>query len=169
MVRFISKLWGYLTGLIVIGIIIYLILLYLTAQSLSAEIIGIDSVGYDPFTSNVKTCFTIQVNNTGLIDVSIEKLYYKVYVDDQYLGEGVRENIVIEKGSNNIDICLVAESKDIVRSLGKLIIHGGRVNVTIKGYVDIPIKSFGVIKLWTAEIPFEKTATVEIYSGKITR
>ena len=163
----ITRLWGYLTGLIVIGIIIYLILLYVTAQSLAAKVTGIESVGFDPLSNSVKTCFTVQVNNTGPLDVTIEKIYYKIYVDNKYLGEGVKKNIIIGKGSSNIKLCLTAESKAIADSLAEIIVHGGKVNVTVEGYVEIPIKSFGVIKLWTVQLPFKKTVEVNIYTSKI--
>ena len=68
---------------------------------------------------------------------------------------------------NTVRICLVSESKDIVKVLKQLIIRGGKANVTIEGYVDIPIKSFGVIKMWTVELPFREEAHVEIYHAKL--
>ena len=163
----ITRLWSYLTTILVIGIIVYLILLYITAQSLSAKIIGVEKLGFDPLTGNVKACFNVQVNNTGVIDVTIEKIYYRVYVNGEYLGEGSREDVVIKRGVNTVKICLVSESRDIVKILKQLIIRGGKANVTIEGYVDIPIKSFGVIKMWSVELPFREEAYVEIYHAKL--
>ncbi len=158
----ISKLWGILTGLLVIGIIVYFAMLYVTSQNITAEIKSIKTINYKPFDNNLKACFTLRINNTGAIDVTIEKLYYRIYVDGEYLGEGTKENIVIGKGTNLIDICLNTSPDKVAKSVLIAAMDKGKVNVTIKGYIDIPIKSFGIIKLWTLELPFEETREVDI-------
>lgn len=160
--RVISKLWGVFTGLIVIGIIIYIGLLWATSQSITVEIKSIKTLTYNPLKNKVLICFQVEVNNTGYIDVAIEKLYYEVYIDNEYLGEGYKENIVVTRGVNQINICLEVAPSDalkimVLRSLA----NDEKVNVTIKGYIDIPIKSFGYIKLWTLELPYEETFYVE--------
>lgn len=157
----ISRLWGLFTGLIVIGIITYFILLWYTSQSITAEIKSIENVKYSLINNRLETCFKLQVNNSGPIDVVIEKIYYKVYINNKYLGEGVKENIMIERGENNIDICLSSKSKDIINSILSTLKGRGKVNVTVKGYIEVPIKSFGVIKLWTLQLPYEETVEVE--------
>ncbi len=158
----ISKLWGILTGLLVIGIIVYFAMLYVTSQNITVEVETIKTVNYKPFNNNVEACFMLRVNNTGLIDVTIEKLYYRIYVDGEYLGEGTKENIVIEKGTNLIEICLNTSPDKIAKSVLVTAIGKGKVNVTVKGYIDVPIKSFGIIKLWTLELPFEQTMEVDL-------
>lgn len=158
----ISKLWGIFTGLLVIGIIIYIAVLYVTSQNITVEVESIKSVNYKPLNNIVETCFVLRVNNTGLIDVTIEKLYYRIYVDGEYLGEGTKENIIIEKGTNLIDICLNTSPDKIAKSVLVAAMGRGKVNVTVRGYIDVPIKSFGVIKLWTLELPIEKTMEVDL-------
>ncbi|WP_244372440.1 hypothetical protein [Staphylothermus marinus] len=159
----ISKLWGILTGLIVIGIIIYIGLLWATAQSISAEMKSIETLTFNPTKNKVIVCFRVQVNNTGFLDVSIEKLYYKVYIDKNYLGEGYKENILIKRGINNIDFCLEMDPSDALKIiLMRALTTHEKVNVTVQGYIDIPIKSFGYIKLWTLELPYKETYYVEI-------
>ncbi len=161
----ISKLWGIVTGLLVIGIIVYFGMLWVTSQNISARIKEVKTVTYKYGENKVNTCFVIEVNNTGLIDVTIEKLYYKIYVQGQYLGEGVKENLVIGRGTNEETICLETPPSDALKTILVTLIHKGRVNVTVKGYIDIPIKSFGLIKLWTLELPFEKTVEVNLVAS----
>ncbi len=158
----ISKLWGLLTGLIVIGIIVYIVLLWITSQSITAEVESIENIHYNPLKNNAEICFKIKVVNNGYIDVEIKKLYYKIYIDNKYLGEGVRENILINRGVNTIDFCLNTKPEKAVKTLLLSKLYKGKVNVTIKGYIEMPIKSFGIIKLWDLEIPYEKTIEVEI-------
>ncbi|ADI31775.1 hypothetical protein [Staphylothermus hellenicus] len=163
MVKVISRLWGILTGLIVIGIIIYIGLLWVTAQNISAQIKSIDTLTYDLAENKVLVCFRAQVNNTGYIDVSIEKLYYKVYIDKNYLGEGIKENILIKRGINNIDFCLQITPSNALRIiLMRAITNNEKINVTVQGYIDVPIKSFGYIKLWTLELPYKETFYVKV-------
>lgn len=161
-IKLLYKLWGLFTGLIVIGIIVYFILLFLTSQGISTNITAIDNIKYDIGKNQVEVCFNVQVNNTGYIDVTIEKLYYKVYIENQYLGEGTKENILIKRGVNNIDICLTTKPNDAIKALFITLSKKGAINVTIEGYIDIPIKSFGIIKLWTLELPFEESQEVTL-------
>ncbi len=162
MKRFFTKIWGIVTGLLIIGIVIYIILLYQTSQSISAEIKSIDSIRWIEFPDKIRVVFTLEINNTGAIDVTIEKIYYKIYINGEYLGEGVRENIMIKKGVNHIEISLDTSVSHIAKSTLQLLTSGGKANVTVEGYIQVPLKSFGVVKLWTAEITFSKTEEVSI-------
>ncbi len=164
-----TKLWGILTGLLVIGVIVYLALLYQTGQGLSAEVKLIRSVNYNLDTGKMRVIFVIEVNNTGYIDVDVEKLYYEVYIDGEKLGEGVKDGFVIHVGTNTIELYLDSAPSDAIKALFEAAKQTGKPhNVTVKGYVDIPIKSFGVVKLWTARLPFEKTSQlyIETYTNK---
>jgi len=80
-----------LTVLLVIGIVVYLLLLYLTSQAVTAEVRSVDNVQYDPVINMINVCFDIQVVNDGYIDLTIEKIYYKIYINGKYVGEGLRE------------------------------------------------------------------------------
>ena len=160
-----TKLWGIFTGILVIGIIVYFAMLWVTSQNISAKVEEISSAKYSIAENKLEVCFLITVNNTGIIDVSIEKLYYKIYVQGEYLGEGSKEDIVINRGVNRINLCLKAPPSSALKAVILPILNKGKVNVTIKGYIDIPIKSFGVIKMWTLEIPYEKTVQVNLVSA----
>ena len=161
--KWFTKLWGILTGLLVIGIVIYLVLLYQTAQSLSADIEIIRGATYNLDNGKIRVIFVLEVNNSGYIDVDIEKLYYEVYIDGNKLGEGVKENIVIHVGVNKIELYLDSAPSDAIKAAIEAAKYTGKPhNVTVKGFVDIPIKSFGVIKLWTARLPYEQTQQMYI-------
>ena len=152
--KIITKLWRVLTGLIVIGIIVYLGLLYQTSQSISADVKSIDSIRWIEFPDKIRIIFTLEVNNTGVVDVTIEKLYYRVYIENEYLGDGIKENILIMRGRNLIEVSFDTSVKHLSTGLIRILMQGGRFNVKIDGYIVIPIKSFGIIRLWSAEVPF---------------
>lgn len=153
-----SRLRSVLTGIIVIGVVVYLVLIALTAQAVSAELKEVSSVRYDVVNNMVVVEFVVKIVNNGLIDIEVEKLYYEVYVEGNYLGYGVKENIIIHRGENEISLTLKAPPSSILKTL-LLTLTRDKVEVTVKGKISFPIKSFGVIKLWTAEVPFEKTVT----------
>ena len=157
-----TKLWGILTGLIVIGIIIYLGLLCQTSQSISADVKSIDSIRWIEFPDRIRIVFSLEVNNTGVIDVVIEKLYYRVYIENEYLGEGTKENIFITRGRNLIEVSFDTSVKHLSTGLLRILMQGGRFNVKIEGYIIVPIKSFGVLRLWSAEVPFTHSFEVSI-------
>ncbi len=69
---------------------------------------------------------------------------------------------MIKRGVNNINICLSTKPNNIIKALFITAIKDGKVNVKIDGYIDIPIKSFGVIKLWTLELPFEESQKISL-------
>ena len=152
--KIITKLWRVLTGLIVIGIIVYLGLLYQTSQSISADVKSIDGIRWIEFPDKIRIVFTLEVNNTGVVDVTIEKLYYRVYIENEYLGDGIEENILIMRGRSLIEVSFDTSVKHLSTGLIRILMQGGRFNVKIDGYIVIPIKSFGIIRLWSAEVPF---------------
>jgi LEA14-like dessication related protein len=160
-----TKLWGILTGLLVIGIIVYFAMLWVTSQNITAELKEIYSARYSIAENKLEICFLVEVNNSGLIDVTIEKIYYKVYINGEYFGEGSKENIVINRGTNRLNLCIKSPPSATLRSILIPLVNKGKVNVTIKGYIDIPIKSFGIIKMWTLELPYEKTVMVDLVSA----
>ncbi len=155
----ISRLWGIITGVIAIGIIVYLILVALTAQAISVELKEIKTVRYKMMDNKIEVEFVVKIVNNGLTNIEIEKLYYEVYIEGKYLGSGEKENIVIHRGENEIILSLKTTPSSVVRTL-LLTLTKDKVEITVKGKILFPIKSFGVIRLWTAEIPFEKTETV---------
>ena len=152
-----SKLWGILMGIIVIGLLAYIGLLYMTSQQITADVKDIESIVYSPATETLRITFIVEVNNSGYIDVSIEKLCYEIYVEGEFLGSGYEETIFIYRGSNEIRIHLDTTLKQSLASIITIIVNRGNIDVTIKGKIVIPIKSFNLIKLWDAEIPFEET------------
>ena len=157
-----TKLWGFFTGLLVIGIIVYIGMLWYTGQNISVNVERIEELRYNPFKDELSLDIVVEVNNTGLMDVTIDKLYYEVYIDEQYLGRGNREDIVIHRGRNEILLSFNTKTPDAARTLLTTALARGHIRVTVKGYVDIPIKSFGVIRLWTLELSFEPSSTVDV-------
>ncbi|MET1159799.1 MAG: hypothetical protein ABWW65_02450 [Thermoprotei archaeon] len=157
-----SRLLSYLAGIVIIGIVIYLVLLYVTVQSLSASITSISSLRYDIGSNTVSICFKLVINNTGLIDVEIEKIYYRVYVENDFLGEGSREDLVLKRGSTTYDFCLKTTPTDAIKALLRIIVGRGRANITIEGYIRTPIKGFDYIKLWTVKVPYRVTREIAI-------
>ncbi|WFO75037.1 LEA type 2 family protein [Desulfurococcaceae archaeon MEX13E-LK6-19] len=155
----ISRLWGIITGVIAIGLIVYLILVALTAQAISVELKEIRAVRYKMMDNNIEVEFVVKVVNNGLTDIEIEKLYYEVYIEGKYLGSGEKENIIIHRGENEIILTLETTPTSVIKTM-LLTLTQNEIEITVKGKILFPIKSFGVIRLWTAEIPFEKTETV---------
>jgi len=53
-------------------------------------------------------------------------------------------------------------SEDLVKTVLDMVARRGKANVTIEGYIDIPVKSFGVIKMWTLELNYVKSMEVDV-------
>lgn len=132
-----------------------------TAYTISIEVSEVRAVKYRVIDNEVELEFVIHVVNNGVIDIELDKVYYEVYIEGEYLGYGEKENIIIHRGENNLVFTLKTTPKEVVKTMLIGLLEK-EVEVTVKGKVVLPIKSFGLIRIWSVEIPFEKTKVVTL-------
>ena len=98
------------------------------------------------------------VDNPSPYSVEIERLQYMVYIEERYLGDGFKEDIYIASHATTpVYLSFRATTSDILRIVGDLIKRGDTtIDYSIKGSIRIPVKLFGIIKILSVNIRFEK-------------
>lgn len=127
----------------------------LTRVSIASFDVKSTLLGFIP--TKIELTLDLYLRNPTSFSVEIERLFYKVYVNDQFTAEGLKNNIFIPSHSETpVRIPVEIAASDIIKLVWSLITEGkGVIKVDIRGIVDIPLKFFGVIRTITLTIPFE--------------
>jgi len=110
-----------------------------------------------PIPSRITLDVDLYVENPTDASVELERLSYKVYINDKFIAEGTKIYILIPANSEmSIKIPVEITASDLLNFIVSLIWEGRRdINVDVKGVVNVPLKFFGVIKVMTVSVPFK--------------
>ncbi|MEM2922444.1 MAG: LEA type 2 family protein, partial [Candidatus Bathyarchaeia archaeon] len=98
--------------------------------------------------------------------IELERLSYKIYINDRFAAEGEKEHIFIPASSETpVRLPVEIATSDILNLVISLLREGGRnLDVEVKGLMHIPIKLFGAVRAFTVSMPFQATQTYTIPS-----
>ena len=143
------------TLLIIIGSIIYLGLLYTSAQNIGVkktEIVWLQPTGVT--TWSIK--FDVYVQSNGTIDITINKLTYKIYINGTYVGEGAKYDFTIKAGQT-VKLTFELEFDAVQLGLISILTSTGAKEIKITGIVSVPIKPFNLFSMRELTLPYSKT------------
>jgi len=151
--------------ILILGMAYHLYQLYYATQNITVQAISVDNIeleGLNPpldlIPNAINFRFKVLVDNPSPYSVEIERLQYMVYIEERYLGDGFKEDIYIASHATTpVYLSFRATTSDILRIVGDLIKRGDTaIDYSIKGFIRIPVKLFGIIKLLSVDTPFEK-------------
>jgi len=146
-----------------LGYLIYQ--LYHAPQSIAIRSVSVDSIeleGLNPpldlIPNAINFRFKVSVDNQSPHSLEIERLQYVVHVEERYLGEGLKKGIYIASHATTpIYLSLRATRSDVMGIVGDRLKRGDTtIDYSIKGFIRIPIKLFGIFKILSVDISFEK-------------
>jgi len=143
-----------ITIIIIAGVIIHLFLVYEAAKSL--EITGKKITGLYPTYRKIdeyEVKFALTFKNPKSTPIEVEYLHYKVYIEDEFVGEGSKPQFRIEKGVSNHTFSLTFSALNLTASTKNLLLYGS-VNVTVKGETIVPAKFLGIFTWKYIKIPY---------------
>ncbi len=142
----------------------YFYQLYEVAKDISlkeASVANVRFEGFNPaigdfYPDSVEFTFRIKVYNPSSYGITLDKIVYTVYVEEIFLGKEFVENLYIApKTETSLDFKLKTESSDILSLIGDLLVRGDNVvDYRVNGYIVLPIKFFGVVRVFSVEIPY---------------
>lgn len=142
-----------ISGLAVYGYQTYM--LYKNVKVVKVEPIGFNVEGW-PLPSAVTITYRIIVHNPTGYSLTIEELYYEVYVEGNYLTRGYKENIYISPGDNPIDVDVRITTADALNVIANIIRKGSReIYWEIRGELTVPIKLFGILRITSIDVPYK--------------
>ncbi len=164
-------------GIIVLAIVLLLIVglgvelyqlysVYGNIEVVESKVVGFSVKGL-PVPSEVIIIFRIIVHNPTEYSITIEKFYYEIYVEDTFLTSGQKENINIPPGITNIDLDIHVTAYDAIKVLLGIFSEGaGEMYWKVRGKVTIPIKLFGLIKVFSIDVPYDAEGTYTLTLSK---
>jgi LEA14-like dessication related protein len=125
------------------------------------EIKGIKKVGITEISlSEVEFLITLEIINENSFDADITNAQYKVYLNNEYLGNGVisKAQTINKDSISNINLPLRVKYTDLpsnIITLVKDVIKGNRIKYKVEGDADVEAEGFSV----TVSIDVEKELT----------
>lgn len=108
--------------------------------------------------TRVKLVFGVSVHNPTFLPFALERMSYSMFINAKFIGDGFTENVLIPSGTTR-PIPLPIEISTAGILIGLIdVIGSGTFQLEVKGNMEIPIKFYGIVKLFTISIPFEKSS-----------
>ena len=145
-------------AILAIGIGVHLLQLNEIKNNLKVEGVELSNVKVTDSIAGIPTKveldLKLKVHNPTSYTLDIERLTYAIYIEGRLFGRGSLRDLVIPAYSTySIPIVLEISTVDMVSTVIDYIRSGG-FNVKVSGVIDIPIKFFGLIKLFTVSAPY---------------
>ena len=158
-IRFTLRIKLAITITILVGIIVYLFWVYAAANSLSIEDESIKSVKSTGTPDEYEAVLELKISNPTSTTIEIDRITYKAYIEDNYVGEGEKERFKIEPNVHAQDFPVIFNIRDLPLSVKTLYLQES-TNLTIKGEVTIPAKVFGLFTYTTITVPYSVTKEI---------
>ncbi|MGQ4891664.1 MAG: LEA type 2 family protein [Candidatus Njordarchaeia archaeon] len=145
--------------IVLVGSVAYLGLLYVSAQNVSVK--KVDVVWLQPTgitTWSVK--FDVHVQSNGTIDITVNKLTYKIYINGTYVGEGAKYDFTIKAGQT-IKLTFELEFDAVQLGLVSILTSTGAKEIKVTGVVSVPVKPFNLFTARELTLPYTKTIIYE--------
>ncbi len=142
--------------IVIFGIFSFGYGLYSTRGNWSVELAGIPTIEYlSPSEAAVR--ISLDIYNPSGNEIRASNLWFSVYVDGNYIGEGFVPYVILKPGHNIVNVSVSFNLLDIPCSLAEAIKSDSSVNITVKGYVMFQILLYGKINYRQLIVPFSYT------------
>ncbi len=152
-----------ITIIIIAGVIIHLFLVYDAAKSI--EVVDKKIVGLYPVYPKIdeyEVKFMLTLKNPKSTTIEVDYISYKIYIENEFLGEGEKPRFFIKHGTENHTFLFSFNIMDLTSSTREILINGN-ANVTVKGEIIIPAKFLGLFTWKYIKIPYTISDKVEIF------
>ena len=168
-----SVVIGLVVAVLIVGGVMYGILSQVAAmRGLEVVNLGIEDVnveGINPLTfdfipDRISLTYYVDVHNPSPYDVVVKKIFYVMTIEGRYAGEGSVYNIEVPSGmTKRIRIPFETSAEAVMSVVGDAVRRGDNiVDYKVKGYLEVPIKIWGVIDLGSFRVPIEYRGYLEL-------
>lgn len=150
------------TLVILVALVGHIALVINAANSLEVEDVRVISVAPGIVLGDFVVVFEITLDNPTGSEIDVDRITYKLYLEDEFLGEGEKMNFQVESGRQDLEFEVTFNVYDLPAPVQELFFSSGAM-LTIEGEVTVPIKLFGVWTYTEVTVPYEHEE--EIKSG----
>jgi len=145
-----------------LGVYGYELMTVAGSVSVKASVKSVSVEGFNPpfdfYPDAIHLTIRLDINNPSSFSAEIDRVIYKVYIEDHFLGEGIKENIYIPANTElPLDIDFTARTSDILNIIADQLKRGDNaIDYRVEILATIPIKLFGVVRVFSIDIPYTK-------------
>jgi LEA14-like dessication related protein len=151
-----------ITLIIIVALVGHIAIIINTANSLEVEGVRVISVAPGIVLGDFVVVFDITLLNPTGSSIDVDRITYKLYLEDEFIGEGEKTNFLVEPGSQRREFEVTFNVYDLPAPVQELF-FSATATLTFEGEVTVPIKLFGVWSYTEVTVPYEHEE--EVSSG----
>ena len=141
---------------VIFGLVTYGYGLYVSSNDWRIEVEGVPRIDYVS-ASEVKITTTLNIYNPSRNNVKLYNVWYSIYIDNYYIGEGFIPYVNLRPGNNKINTSITIEILDLPCNVARALSNDNTINITVKGYAVFQLKLYGKINYKQLTVSFNKT------------
>jgi len=148
----------------VAGIAYDLIRVKHAADQLEVVDVGVGSVDFSgfPVPTKIDLDIRLKIHNPTDYTIAVDKLTYEIYINNRFVGQGVKQDLVIHgDGESDITMPVSITSADAIAAIIE-VLKTGTIQVMMRGAIDVPVRWFGIIKIFTITTPYQFAKNVHL-------
>jgi hypothetical protein len=158
--RLIKYIVIFIVILIIISIIANFYFVYIAARSLNVDPKRIESVEAISL-QDYEITFILTMDNPTNTDLKIDQVVYNVYIENDFLGSGKKEGLIIQPGTTDHVFSFKFNLKDLSTVVQNQLLSSS-ITVFIRGTVTIPIELFNIIKVSEITVDYELSEDIRV-------
>jgi len=141
---------------VIIGVVVYAVDLYSTRGEWRAEIVEPPQVSLES-TSQLRVTATVRIYNPSHSTVQAKLIWYNIYVDGQYVGQGFIPYLKLKPGNNTLKVSTTINLASLPCTAITALEDNGSINVSVSGYLIATIELYGKLGYRDVTVPFNTT------------
>ncbi|MCE4608895.1 MAG: hypothetical protein F7C36_00735 [Desulfurococcales archaeon] len=141
---------------VIFGLITYGYGLYVSSKDWKIEVVGVPRIDYvSP--SEVKVTSMLEIYNPSGDTMTLYNVWYSIYIDNYYVGEGFLPYVILDPGDNRINTSITIDILDLPCNVARALSSDNTINITVKGYAVFQLKLYGKINYKQLTVSFDRT------------
>jgi len=104
----------------------------------------------------------LKIHNPTDYTIAVDKLTYEIYINNRFVGQGVKQDLVIHgDGESDITMPVSITSADAIAAIIE-VLKTGTIQVMMRGAIDVPVRWFGIIEIFTITTPYQFAKNVHL-------
>ncbi len=143
--------------IVISGIVVYALDLYTSRGNWSVNLQRTPEISVEPPTT-LRVSIDLKVLNPSHSKVVIRDLWYNIYINGLFSGEGFKPYVVLSPGNNTLRLVTSFDLNRLSCSLAETFYRGENVSIYISGYAIANLMVFGKFSFRSVMVPFNVTA-----------
>ncbi|BEP18369.1 hypothetical protein PYJP_17210 [Pyrofollis japonicus] len=135
---------------VIAGIAFFIVDLYYTRSGWSTSLAEKPEI--QPQGTNIRINLVLDIYNPSHSEVRAKLVWYSIYLDNEYVGEGLKPYLDLKPGHNKVRLSVTIDTLRLPCAVAEAL-SKGNVTVSVKGYAIITLMLFGKVGYKDITVP----------------